>query len=77
MWAPHHIRPALDPRFSVLEYADHPAADRAPELLRDLIRYGHGERGLRLGLTDESLAEVDRHADAFKAAVHRWNEELA
>jgi hypothetical protein len=40
-----------------------------PELLRDLIRYGHAERGLRHQLTTDALAEVDAHADAFSAAV--------
>jgi hypothetical protein len=76
LWAPRHVARVLDPKRLVLR-ADDIDVERTPELLRDLIRYGHGERGLRLGLTDESLAEVDRHADAFQAAVRSWDEELA
>ncbi len=55
----------------VLHDVDPDALDlgRMPELLRDLIRYGHGERGLRPGLTDASLQAVDRWAPAFVAAV--------
>jgi hypothetical protein len=45
LWAPHHVRRLLDPRLSDLEYDDHPSMDRAPELLRDLIRYGRGGPG--------------------------------
>ncbi|MGY1842037.1 hypothetical protein [Modestobacter sp. SYSU DS0875] len=48
--------------------------DRAPELLRDLIRYGHGERGLRPELTDGSLKAVDRWAPTLLAAVRRWHD---
>jgi hypothetical protein len=47
-----------------------PHLERTPELLRDLIRYGHAERGLRQPLTENALAAVDAAADAFRAAVH-------
>jgi hypothetical protein len=71
LWAPHHVARVLDPESMFLR-ADELDVDRTPELLRDLIRYGHAERGLRLALTDASLAAVDRYADAFRAAVRSW-----
>ncbi|SNS78951.1 hypothetical protein SAMN06893096_10831 [Geodermatophilus pulveris] len=46
-------------------------------MLRDLIRFGHAERGLRQGLTDDALAAVDASADAFLAAVRRWRDDDA
>lgn len=74
LWAPHHVRRLLDsdPGYDLVEHLD---ARRTPELLRDLIRYGHAERGLRQELTDSSLAAVDRYADAFLDAVRAWDEE--
>ena len=76
LWAPHHIGRLLDPESSAL---DHDVLDtaRAPELLRDLIRYGHAERGLRPGLTDDALVAVDRHAGPYLAAVRAWADDAA
>ena len=42
-----------------------PSLERAPELLRDLIRFGHAERGLRPELTAASLDAVDVAAGPF------------
>jgi hypothetical protein len=70
-WAPHHVRRLLDPDRST-QLLDHLDAGRTPELLRDLIRYGHAERGLRPERTDTSLAVVDRYADAFLDAARAW-----
>lgn len=75
LWAPHHVARLLDPTHRHID-ADELDAVRTPELLRDLIRYGHGERGLRQELTDRSLREVDRCADAFIRSV-RAREEAA
>lgn len=76
LWAPHHVGRLLDPDSSSL---DHDLLDtaRAPELLRDLIRYGHAARGLRPGLTDDALAAVDRHAGSYLAAVRAWDDDVA
>ena len=75
LWAPHHIGRLLDPD---MHDVDPDALDlgRTPALLRDLIRYGHGERGIRLELTDASLQAIDRCAPAFLAAVQRWDADL-
>jgi hypothetical protein len=76
LWAPHHVGRLLDPQNSAL---DHDVLDtaRVPELLRDVIRYGHAERGLRPGLTDDALAAVDRHAGPYLAAVRAWDDDVA
>ncbi|SDC78600.1 hypothetical protein SAMN05660690_2546 [Geodermatophilus telluris] len=71
-WAPHHVARLLDPQSSALLDVD---AGRAPELLRDLVRYGHAERGLRPGLTDETLAAIDRCSAPFLSAVRSWQDE--
>jgi hypothetical protein len=55
--------------------AETPHLERTPELLRDLIRYGHAERGLRPELTDVALAAVDASTAPFVAAVHRLEED--
>ncbi len=76
LWAPHHVGRLLHPESSAL---DHDLLDtgRAPEVLRDVIRYGHAEHGLRPGLTDDALAAVDRHAGPFLAAVRAWDDDAA
>ena len=74
LWAPHHVRRLLDPGLGALDREGW-NLDRTPELLRDLIRYGHGERGLRPELTDASLKAVDRWAPAFLTAVRSWDDE--
>ena len=75
LWAPHHVGRLLDPKLPDID-ADAPDLDRTPELLRDVIRYGHGERGVRPGLTDASLHAVDRWAPAFLTAVRTRDDEL-
>ncbi len=72
LWAPHHVARLLDPEGSALLDVD---AGRAPELLRDLVRHGHAERGLRPALTDETLAAIDRCAGPFLVAVRSWQDE--
>jgi hypothetical protein len=62
------VRGLLDPRLLSLTPRT-PGLDRAPDLLRGLIRFGHAERGLRQELTEAALAAVNASADAFLAAV--------
>ncbi len=68
VWSPRNVRKLLDPRRRLLDPST-PHLDRAPDLLRDLIRFGHAERGLPHELTDDALATVDTSAGAFLAAV--------
>jgi hypothetical protein len=41
----------------------------APDVLRDLIRFGHGELGIPGELTEETLAAVDAWEPAYQAAI--------
>ncbi|MBJ7453632.1 MAG: hypothetical protein JHC71_16345 [Blastococcus sp.] len=45
LWALHHVARLLDHESSALDHDELDTA-RTPELLRDVIRYGHAERGL-------------------------------
>jgi hypothetical protein len=68
VWSPYNVAKLLDPRLRALDSLA-PHLDRAPDLLRDLIRYGHDERGPRRELTEDALAAVDAAAPAFLATV--------
>lgn len=76
VWSPRNVHRLLDPALLYLGTRT-PHLDRAPDLLRDLIRYGHAERGLRQELTDDALAAVDASAGAFLAAVRELDEDDA
>jgi hypothetical protein len=76
VWSPDNVRKLLDPRLRALDTLT-PRLDRAPDLLRDLIRYGHAERGLRPELTAEALAAVDAAAPSFLASVPELGEDDA
>jgi hypothetical protein len=68
VWSPDNVRTLLDPDMWSLDRLT-PNLERAPELLRDLIRFGHAERGLRPELTTAALAAVDAVATPFLSAV--------
>jgi hypothetical protein len=68
IWSPDNVRKVLNPRLRFLDSLT-PSLDRAPELLRDLIRYGHAERRLRPELTAAALAAVDAATGSFVAAL--------
>jgi hypothetical protein len=68
VWSPDNVRKLLDPRLRALDSST-PQLDRAPDLLRDLIRYGHAERGLRSELTAAALAAVNAAAPSFLASM--------
>jgi hypothetical protein len=76
VWSPENVRKLLDPRLWSLDSLT-PSLDRAPELLRDLIRYGHAERGLRPELTATALAAVDAATGDFLAALRERDEDDA
>jgi hypothetical protein len=41
-----------------------------PDVLRDLVRYGHAELGIRPALTDETLAAVDHWEPVYQELIH-------
>jgi hypothetical protein len=53
-----------------------PHAERGPDVLRDLIRYGHALRRLRPGLTDEVLTLIDDLESTFRDVLAARREEL-
>jgi hypothetical protein len=42
---------------------------KAPAVLRGLIRLSHAEHGIRAGLTEETLAGVDRWEPGYRASI--------
>lgn len=68
LWSPENVRTLLDTRRRLLG-TSMPHLKRAPDLLRDLIRHGHPDRGLHRELTAAALTAVDAAAPAFLAAV--------
>lgn len=42
---------------------------KAPELLRAFIRFAHHERGIRLALTDDTLAAVDHYEPEYQETI--------
>ena len=74
VWSARNVRRLFDLELLFLS-PETPHLDRAPDLLRDLIRFGHAERGLRQELTDDALAAVDASAGAFLAAVRELDED--
>lgn len=67
VWSPANVRKLLTEPYAVDDTT--PSLHRTPELLRDLIRYGHAERGLRPELTAGALAAVDASAELFREFV--------
>lgn len=47
------------------------ALEGIPDVLRDLVRFGHAEAGIRAGLTDETLAGVDRWEPEYQRAIRQ------
>lgn len=43
--------------------------EKAPKLLRSFISFAHEERGIRAGLTDETLRAVDRWEPGYQEAI--------
>jgi hypothetical protein len=74
VWSPDNVRKLLDPRLRALDSLT-PHLDRAPDLLRDLIRYGHAERGLRPELTAAALAAVNAATPSFLETVPEQDED--
>jgi hypothetical protein len=76
IWSPDNVRKLLDPRLWSMDSLT-PSLDRTPELLRDLIRYGHAERGVRPELTADALTAVEAATGPFLAAVQELDEDDA
>ena len=67
VWSPDNVRKLLDPRLWSLDRLT--PSSNGHRALRDLIRFGHAERGLRPKLTAAALTAVDEVTSPFLAAV--------
>jgi hypothetical protein len=56
--------------------AGHAEIDDAPAVLRDVIRFGHAERGLPADVTDEAVGVVDEFEAAYRERVDEWRRRL-
>jgi Domain of unknown function (DUF6398) len=68
-WSPVAVEILLAdwiPRKIVADFAQ---LAKAPAVLRALIRFSHAERGIRAGLTEETLAAVDEWEPEYQAAI--------
>lgn len=75
IWSPDNVRKLLDPDSRMLD-SSAPSLHRAPEVIRDLIRYGHAARGLRPELTALALAVVDACTERFTEYTRELDDDL-
>lgn len=68
-WSPVAVELLLADWLPRKVVADTAFLARAPALLRGLVRFSHAERGIRAGLTEETLAAVDRWEPTFLEAI--------
>lgn len=68
-WSPVAVEILLADWIPRTIVADASFLARAPALLREFIRFCHGERGIAPSLTRETLAAVDRHEPGYQRAI--------
>jgi hypothetical protein len=68
-WSPVSVEIVLADWIARKIMAPRRTLQHGPDVLRDLIRYGHAELGIRSALTDETLAAVDQWEPAYQALI--------
>ncbi|ADB76295.1 hypothetical protein Gobs01_02272 [Geodermatophilus obscurus DSM 43160] len=68
-WSPVAVEIVLTDWIPRKIVADFRYLAKAPAVLRALIRFSHAERGIRPGLTEETLAAVDEWEPEYQAAI--------
>jgi hypothetical protein len=68
-WSPVSVEIVLADWIARKIVAPRRTLGRGPDVLRDLIRYGHAELGIRRALTDETLAAVDHWQPGYEALI--------
>ncbi|SDX58063.1 hypothetical protein SAMN05660209_00760 [Geodermatophilus africanus] len=68
-WSPVAVEILLTDWIPRKIVADFSQLAKAPNVLRALIRFSHAERGIRPGLTEETLAAVDEWEPEYQAAI--------
>lgn len=69
-WSPVAVEILLEDWLPRKIVADAAFLSRAPALLRSFIRFSHAERGIRLALTEETLAAVDACEPEYQRTIH-------
>ncbi|MGH8862266.1 MAG: DUF6398 domain-containing protein [Jatrophihabitantaceae bacterium] len=69
LWSRTRIEILLLDWFPRKIVADSTYLAKLPDLLRAFVRFGHGERGIRAGLTDEALDAVDEYEAEYQQAI--------
>ena len=68
-WSPVAVEILLTDWIPRKIVADFAYLAKAPAVLRGLIRFSHAERGIRPGLTEETLAAVDEWEPEYQATI--------
>ncbi len=68
-WSPVAVEIVLTDWIPRKIVADFRYLAKAPAVLRALVRFSHAERGIRPGLTEETLAAVDEWEPEYQAAI--------
>jgi len=68
-WSPTSVELVMTRWLPAIVDADAPDLAKAPALLRGFIRFAHERTGLRPGLTDETVAAVDRWESGYLEAI--------
>lgn len=68
-WSPTSVEILLTDWIPRKIVADARYLTQAPAVLRSLISYSHAQRGIRHGLTEETLAAVDRWEPEYQQAI--------
>ena len=68
-WSPVAVEILLADWLPRKVVADVGFLDRAPDLLRSLVRFAHDDRGIPANLTEETLAAVDRWEPEYRRTI--------
>ncbi len=68
-WSPVNVEMLLADWIPRKVVADAEFLSKAPELLRAFVRFCHAERGIRIGLTSETLKSIDRWEPEYQRII--------
>jgi hypothetical protein len=69
-WSPTSVEIVLLDALPRKVVAEVTTLAKAPAVIRGLIRFAHQRRGLRVSLTEQTLAAVDELEDEYQQAIH-------
>jgi hypothetical protein len=68
-WSPVNVEMLLSDWIPRKIVADAEFLSKAPDLLRAFVRFCHAERGIRIGLTSETLESIDRWEPEYQRVI--------